>query len=257
LLGGLDNKKEIELADLFSLRRSLWHTSYLDEMFLFENEDNTFTTGNEQSDDETPDVDSDEDSGEHLGTPIHIEYTRLRKERLKNSDSDMAMKLRNIINCISSNELDVPLFLDALSWGSPDCHSDRKIQYARTSLLASVELPQILQRWFKPPRHGTDWKGKRPAGARQTMCNFALECITDKIDCEMKASAHLFTSRAQELSETHLLEIDFTKLKEQAQSHAPMLWQLIKQASSTPEQDRNKKKDLGFVHCIFSIILLC
>ena len=38
-----------------------------------------------------------------------------------------------------------------------------------------------------------------------------LECVTDKVDREMKASAFLFTSPSVEFSEAHLLDMDFEK----------------------------------------------
>ena len=138
-----------------------------------------------------------------------------------------------------------------MSWGSPKCHSDRKIQYARTSLLASKELIQILRRWFEPPQSTKERKGRRPVGARETLYQFALECITDKVDCEMKASAFLFTSPSEEFSEAHLLDMDFeNQMKPKVQSHAPMLWQIIKQAC-TPKQDRsNKEKNRELVRLL-------
>jgi hypothetical protein len=150
----------------------------------------------------------------------------LKKAKLK---GDLAAKIRDILDYISSLGLDLPLFLDAVSWGSPECHSDCKIQYVRTSLLASKELPQILRHWLKPLQRIKEGKGMQPAGAREMLYQFALECIIDKVDHEMKASAFLFTSPSAEFSKVHLLDMDFKKeLKPKVQSYVPMLWQLIK-----------------------------
>ena len=72
-------------------------------------------------------------------------------------------------------------------------------------------------------------KGKRPVGARETLYQFALECVTKKVDREMKALAFLFTSPSEEFSEAHLLDMDIKNdLKPKVQSYAPMLWQIIK-----------------------------
>ncbi|KAF8153869.1 hypothetical protein B0H34DRAFT_753337 [Crassisporium funariophilum] len=165
---------------------------------------------------------------------------------------NLAIKIRQVLDCISFHGLDLPLFLDAISWGYPECHSDRKIQYARTSLLASEELPGILRRWYKPPRRLIEGKGRRPAGARATLHEFALECVTNSIDREMTASAPHFLSPAKELTEALLLDVDFTKFQIQVQSHAPTLWKVINHASSTSKQTQHANKDpsLTTLSCI-------
>ena len=144
---------------------------YLEEMFLFESEENTATE--DESDEETRDVygfssgeESDSvDDEDILSVPICIENTRLKKAKLElEGDLQVAAKVQKILDYISSLGLDLPLFLDAVSWGSPQCHSNRKIQYARTSLLASKELIEILRRWFKPPR-ATEHEGRERKAA--------------------------------------------------------------------------------------------
>ncbi|KAF8338567.1 hypothetical protein F5887DRAFT_842083, partial [Amanita rubescens] len=69
--------------------------------------------------------------------------------------------------------LDLPLVLDALSWGDEECISNGKIRYARTTLLGSLQLPMILKRWHNPPDDKHD-KGQRAAGAHDTLESFAI-----------------------------------------------------------------------------------
>ena len=179
-------------------------------MFLFdlEREENT------ASDDEPFDKEAQEsnvdgfssceesDNNEDISTsiPICIKNTRLKKANFE-GDLASAAKIHDILDYISSLGLDLPLFLDAMSWGSPECHSDRKIQYARTSLLASKELPQILRRWFKPPRRMKEGKGMRPAGARETR-DLSSSCILVCIASEriiiiiLNASLPAFSKRS-------------------------------------------------------------
>jgi hypothetical protein len=226
---------------------------YLEELFLFESEENALaaTSSEDESDEEAHNLDGfssseESDDDENIPSiPVCIENTRLKKAKL---EGNLAAKVRNILDYISTLGLDLPLFLDAVSWGSPQCHSDRKIQYARTSLLASKELPQILRRWLKPPRRMKEGKGRRPRGARETLYQFALECVTDKIDREMKASAFLFTSPSEEFSEAHLLDMDFEKkMKPNVQSYAPTLWQLIKRACTPKQESSSKEKNRELV----------
>src|SRR5580693_6921846 len=98
---------------------------------------------------------------------------------------------------MDSQSINLPIFLDALSWGDPGCHSNPKVQYARTALMVSDKLPGILERWYKPPRTQREKKGRQPAGAQQTLREFALQCVSGCVDREMKISAPLFRSGPQ------------------------------------------------------------
>ena len=73
---------------------SFFDRSYLDEMFLFKNKENIFVENTDaQSDEESPDVEgflSSDDKEELSSIPIHIEHTCLRKERLRDNETDMA-----------------------------------------------------------------------------------------------------------------------------------------------------------------------
>ncbi|KAF9537692.1 hypothetical protein CPC08DRAFT_808667 [Agrocybe pediades] len=194
----------------------------------------------------------DEEIDYDIPTVIQVERTHLLRSRLKSDE--ILSKVLDVLNCIASNGLDLPLFLDAVSWGSPDCHSHRTVQYARTALLASDELLGILQRWYKPPRRANEGRGRRPTGARETLHKFAFSCILDKVDEEMHTSAHLFASPSTELSEKHLLSLDFQDLQDKVQVDAPVLWKIIKHAATSqrkevPVQKKNNP-DLVAVSCI-------
>ena len=87
-------------------------------------------------------------------------------------------------------------------------------------------------------------------GAKKTLYQFALECVTDKVDREMKASAflNLFTSPSEEFSEAHLVDMDFeNKMTPKVQSYAPILWQIIKRACTPRQDSSNKEKNRELV----------
>ncbi|KAJ7080894.1 hypothetical protein B0H15DRAFT_786779 [Mycena belliarum] len=145
---------------------------------------------------------------------------------------------------MQDERLPLPLFLDALSWGNPECISDRTCIYARTSLMVSDELPGILARWYKPPRPS----GAKPAGARTPLEHFALNTVCASIDRGMKLSAPLFLSPPEELSEEHLTTFDFASFKSQVKTGNSMLWEVIRHAAYSPLQEsRNKHKDPDMV----------
>ncbi|KZP02777.1 hypothetical protein FIBSPDRAFT_845551 [Athelia psychrophila] len=81
--------------------------------------------------------------------------------------------------------IDLPTFLDALSWGDEGCIQDAKIQYARSSLMHSAELPEILRRWHKPPARSQTGH-KRMTGARRAMEKLAADWALEVLDRELE-----------------------------------------------------------------------
>lgn len=80
------------------------------------------------------DLSEDEEDG---GDPVSRIHTINLKERLAAGGEDIAGKVKATLKFTASQKINLPIFLDALSWGDVGCHSDRVIQYARTSLLVS------------------------------------------------------------------------------------------------------------------------
>ena len=72
--------------------------------------------------------------------PIQVEATQSLHEQL---DGPLLENVMNVLQFMDEQGLNITIFLDALSWGDPDCNSP-KIRYARTGLLLSEELPSIL-----------------------------------------------------------------------------------------------------------------
>ena len=149
---------------------------------------------------------------------------------------------------MKQQDINLPIFLNALSWGCLGCHSDSEVQYARTSLTVSDELPGILWHWYNPLRGVNLKKGKRPSGAWCSLWAFAIECVGDLIDRKMKISAPLFLSPPEELSEDHLTKTDFEQLKHETKCDAPVLWQLLQCTAYSKKQElQNKHKDQDMV----------
>ncbi|KIJ08004.1 hypothetical protein PAXINDRAFT_40098, partial [Paxillus involutus ATCC 200175] len=124
--------------------------------------------------------------------------------------------------------MDLPLFLDALFWGHPDCHTtgrDATYRYARTPLLVSDELPGILERWYRPPC--TQNKGQRPAGARHVLEEFAVRVTSSLVDKDMEHIAPHFYSDPHDLSKDHLTTFNFMAFASTLSMEAPLLWKII------------------------------
>jgi hypothetical protein len=103
-------------------------------------------------------------------------------------DKNIALIVWAILGTMDSYGIDLPIFLDALSWGDPECIQNAKIRYERSTLMNSAELPGILRRWWKPPRPVRS-RNRRPKGARSAMEHFALECTQVTLDEELQGLA--------------------------------------------------------------------
>ena len=192
------------------------------------------------------------DNEEAPGDPVPRQHTLNMRMRLMGQD--IATKVKATLAFMDSQGINLPIFLDALSWGDRGCHSDPKIKYARTALMVSEELPSILERWYNPLRSPNQQKGKRPEGARQTLHEFATKCVCTCVDKEMKISAPLFISPPEDLSEEHLTGLDFKKLKSDVIQTCPIFWKILRHAAYSQRQElRNRHKDPDMVrhaHCI-------
>ncbi|KAJ7274776.1 hypothetical protein C8J57DRAFT_1177633 [Mycena rebaudengoi] len=110
--------------------------------------------------------------------------------------------------------------------------------------MVSDELPQILERWHRPPRRSGSRQGARPAGARLVLEKFANSCVSSCIEREIKLSAPLFLSPPKELSEEHLTSFDFNEFKSRVKRRNPTLWSLLRHSAySALQESRNKEKD--------------
>ncbi|KAF8989445.1 hypothetical protein BDQ17DRAFT_1256868 [Cyathus striatus] len=124
-------------------------------------------------------------------------------------------------------DIDLPIFLDAISWGNERCTRDKYIQYQRVSLLQSEELPFILERWQNPPRSSHSMT--RPAGATAVLNSKSLKFMTDTMNKELKKLGpkfHLKTS--DDISPTELNKLGLNELSGLAKVGTPTLWSLLK-----------------------------
>ncbi|TEB22623.1 hypothetical protein FA13DRAFT_1798708 [Coprinellus micaceus] len=100
--------------------------------------------------------------------------TASKKSKLTPHETYLAI-LRTV-RTMRHNKIDLPIFLEGLSWGNEECINDGDIKNERTSLLHGEELPCILRTWHTPPRTGAGTK--RLAGAKSVMEVFAIETTT-------------------------------------------------------------------------------
>ena len=102
-------------------------------------------------------------------------------------------------------QLNLTVFLWALSWNNEHLKSNMKAVHERTTLMHSEELVGILANWHQPPHiHGT---GVRTRAAKEAMNLWAVTTVGDLIDNELKALEPILSLPKQKVSEISLLAI--------------------------------------------------
>ncbi|PPR01081.1 hypothetical protein CVT24_000392 [Panaeolus cyanescens] len=94
------------------------------------------------------------------------------------------------IQTMRENGINLPIFLDAISWGLKRPTQDSICRYQRTALLHYKNLSAILERWQHPLRSASGVK--RPAGASKTMVDFAIHTTSTQISKELKKISPIF-----------------------------------------------------------------
>lgn len=169
--------------------------------------------------------------------PIAHQNTMHLRARL--DGADILSKVKRIFNCMQSEGLNLPLFLDAVFYGDAGCHNDAAIQYQRTALMVSDELPILLERWYQAPSRGQGYRGQRPLAAKKVLVNFAQKIVNEEMDREMKRTAKSFLSSSELLSKEHLLNLNFNIIMAECRTQAPMTWSLFRKAAYTVEQEKH------------------
>lgn len=130
---------------------------------------------------------------DNTGPTIQIRTTQTLREVIAQAGEDVAEPIRQTLIFMDARGINLAIFLDGISWGSEACIQDAKIQSARSSLMASEELPNIVRRRWKPPR-AKGSKNKRPKGAGPVMESFTKECCQSILDWELEGIVRLLVS---------------------------------------------------------------
>lgn len=229
-----------------------------DNLFDFDDEVDPFSAPHIPSHtmfDTDSETDTDEAQDQIPSRPIQIKNTRQMKGVLT---GNMAAKVLTVLSCMDSVGLNLPLFLDLLSWGDQDCVENAKIRYERTALMVSEELPGILERWRSPPwaTGSTDVQAK---AAQLVMEEFAFSCVAEVVEKELQGIQELARCPSDEVSDaglTRFLIKDMVlKLSSPALGSTPKLWALLQKVSRTKKQDRKHTKKLSDLVGLCSTLL--
>ena len=77
----------------------------------------------------TPQSDSEDKT--EVGPAIELHNTQILRDNLKGKS--LVVPIRHVLVVMDGMGINLPIFLDALSWGDPECIQDAKIRYARSA----------------------------------------------------------------------------------------------------------------------------
>ncbi|KAF8547258.1 hypothetical protein OG21DRAFT_1383575, partial [Imleria badia] len=168
--------------------------------------------------------------------PIQRTHTRRLREHL---GPDKAAKVAAVLAYMNDLGLNLPLFLDLVSWGDPDCVTHPKIRYERSALMVSEELPLVIARWHQPPR-STNSTNVRARGATTVLERFAFNCVGDVIDDELEGIKHVLQCPPEDLSMEELctlfVEDLILKFSSPGFGGTPRFWSLLLRLAQTDKQ---------------------
>lgn len=220
-----------------------------DYEFSSSEEEDDYRAMEEPDADEGHDLDEESSSDDDVlpadASPI---YQRTQSLGRALSGQNICQKVLKVLDTMSQEGLDLPLFLDALSWGDAECITNGKVRYARTALLGSVQLPRILKRWHNPPRDKQN-KGQRAAGAHQALESFATECVSKKIKEEMDFAADVFKFSGDHIVEEQLMSIHLRELQQKVSDRMPIFWSIL-EAATTNKGPKNKRDEKMVCTCV-------
>ncbi|OAX38547.1 hypothetical protein K503DRAFT_849965 [Rhizopogon vinicolor AM-OR11-026] len=152
----------------------------------------------------------------------------------KLKSSNVASKIEYILRCMDDVGLNLPIFLDLVSWGDPDYIANVKIRYERTALMVSEELPSILRRWHKPPR---------TLGSICALREFSFECMVQAVEDELETVQDIMQCPEDALSADGLtnlfIENIILKLSIPGFGGTPTLWAFLHRVTQTVKQREN------------------
>ena len=164
-----------------------------------------------------------------VNPPIQ-EATR-QASNLRNQGRSLLPKVQAVCKLLTDLDLNIGDFLHALSWGDPECTADDVVRYHRTALFQNDLLLHTLQNWNNPPY----LHNHRGTAILKT---FAVECVTEVVQEEMKTISEVFQPGPDPLSLASLTSFNFSETATRLKNDAPVLWHVLKKVGWSVRQAR-------------------
>ncbi|KAH6877028.1 hypothetical protein BKA70DRAFT_1127733 [Coprinopsis sp. MPI-PUGE-AT-0042] len=197
-------------------------------------------------------VEEPEQEEEVRAVEVNVDFVRrstASKLSKLNSESiyEAVKRVNNAMG--ESPAIDLPIYLDAVSWGSEECIRDASIRFQRSALLHSSQLPGILDRWETPPRSSSGIT--RPVGASNALESFAVKTTARLIEKELKVIGPLLRlPSGKDITREELTSRPVESVIQQMKEKGTLLWELLENClASRDQRSRNTHKDSEKVTC--------
>lgn len=151
---------------------------------------------------EGEDIHNTEPEPDLVNPPIQ-EATR-QASNTRNQGRSLLPKVQAVCKLLTELDLNIGDFLHALSWGDPECTANAVVCYHRTVLFQNDLLLHTLQDWNKPPNINNH-RGS------EIMKTFAVACVMEQAQEEMKTISRHFQSGPDPLSLASLTSFNFSE----------------------------------------------
>lgn len=160
-----------------------------------------------------------------------IQESARQASNIRNQGRSLLPKVQAVCKLLTELDLNIGDFLHALSWGDPGCTADAIVRYHRAALFQNNLLLHTLQNWNKPPNINNH-RGS------EIMKTFAVECVTEQVQDEMKTISKHFQSGPDPLSLASLTSFNFSETATRLKNDAPVLWCILQKAGWSVRQAR-------------------
>lgn len=188
---------------------------------------------------------------------IPFENTRFggslaRLEAARKNDEELTKTVVDILHYIRSKDLDLPVLLDMICWGSRGCIKNQAVLIERTRLTKYAHLGDIVSRLHKPPSFSSKGSGE---AASAVLGAWAKEITINQLRKEMKLVKKEMRGPLKRVTKQNLLSIQPEKIMNRIQVDCPTLWEVLRSISITKKQEkRNTMKSPDWVRLRFCFV---
>ncbi|KLO06378.1 hypothetical protein SCHPADRAFT_946131 [Schizopora paradoxa] len=211
--------------------------------------DSSSSSGDESDmDKEFPEPHEDEEIQEDPEYRKQHEQTERLLQQLSDDPEGLDQKVVDILRYMEKKGINIAIFLDALSWGTTECASNRAIAQSRKL--------GILSRWYEPPRP-VGSTNSRPHGARNAIRDVSQKCVSDLVEKELVSLYKLVYNKNKMMKETEVTRVHIKRLTKDMRNAAPILWKLLETIARTKLQEKRniKKNPDNIITIVLSMLL--
>jgi hypothetical protein len=175
---------------------------------------------------------------------VHSQSQGWRREMADRGD--LVVSTVKVLDFMKQQHLNLSSFMYAISGHDKAVRLDRNITAARTELLKSPDIIDILLGFYQ---HGAKWDVEKRKN--NPFLRSAIECVRQNVNKEMSALKPVMRMLASEVTVDSLLDICWSPMVEATWMKVPVFWEILQNAATTTRQKgENTLKSLDLVRLL-------